>query len=119
MVKKITVSIRMTERDKEILEMNAYRSGKNFSEYCRDSLMDRELANLTHERIADRLAFIKELLEDNQNSKTSHAFEFENVLVEILLLLRSRAQKSDKDMIFAELKRIGLSSWDAKGVKKD
>ena len=112
------LSFRVSEAEKMMIQDAAIKEGKSVSEYCRTTLLNQFSNKLTNEAILNRLNQIDHLV-DFVASKSSSTTDNLNLLVELLLILRSSAKPDHRKMITREMERLGITPWQASTQDKE
>ncbi|OXC78024.1 hypothetical protein [Caballeronia sordidicola] len=101
-----TISFRVTDSQK--IELEA-RSDGNVSDYVKSVLFDQQA---TLNQILQRLPSAQSVQPQDTRSAFDHTNpNIENILAEVLMLLRFTVKPDSKRSVHAELNRLGLPLW--------
>jgi hypothetical protein len=101
-----TISFRVTDAQK--IELEA-RSDGNVSDYVKSVLFDRQG---TLNQILQRLPTVQNVQAQNAGTAFDHTNPaIENILAEVLMLLRFTVKPDSKRSVHAELNRLGVQLW--------
>jgi len=112
------ITIRLSRAEKELIERRAFYAKKTTSAYCRSILLEVEQRMITNQNILFQLSKIDDLLgsiaELNQTKESGNL----NILIELLLYMRSIVEPTKRKMVSAELKRIQVEAWESKKTEE-
>jgi len=113
-MKKIPITFLATPLEKEFLETKAYSENKTLSAYCRSALIEIEKKMITNQNILLHLEKIEDLSKSLDELKQTKESGNLNILIELLLYMRSIVEPTKKKMVSAELQRIKVKAWESK-----
>jgi len=108
------ITIRLSSAEKQLIEQRAFYAKKTISAYCRSILLDVEQRMITNQHILFHLEKIDALSESLDELKQTKESGNLNILIELLLYMRSIVEPTKRKMVSAELKRIKVEAWESK-----
>jgi len=92
---------------------------KTTSAYCWSILLEVEQRMITNQNILFQLSKIDDLSGSIEELKQTKESGNLNILIELLLYMRSIVEPTKKKMVFAELQRIKVKAWNSKKSEEE